>query len=341
MPIETRQSQGNPLQLLLGVLQYKQGQQQLQQQAEISQRSAQQQDFQNFVAAARRSVDPTQLRALTKVFAPRLGTDEASLMDIASKITPDADVLPTWAATQGVKSATGVPTDVFNLTPDAARMFSAAAYDRTTGANKTTAVEGDILAGIDPESALGKVMKTRLAAGVLPGALAQDTAMSNIPETAFRKAFDISTHQALGVGEAADINLRREGLDLQRLLGLAGVENQRGQLNEERIHNRATEALGQTEQDVQLTAAKARGGLSANDLPALLSTSKGILDELDKPNTSYTPGELRIHLQNLKEIHAAIRKAGGTAPDFDVEQAVKDFSPNLVAKIRNLVLQRQ
>lgn len=302
--------------MMLAIMQMKQHKEEVDQVAEQNKINGQQAGWQLLTSIAQKTADPmmlTQLAAKGEQWG--LGS-RSEILDTLGKVQPDESTLRSFGAVQGMKAATGLPSDLFSVTPQSRRLTGGAAARVFAGAGAGQTASEDYVAqavdttpdlGATTKGALGSVMRSRFMTG---GGLTEgvsDAAVAATPnfDTVARSAFSMA-HGFTPTWEQAGHQAVAEGT-----------------LRSDNAYKTGETAIGLTEAATRAAAAKGSGALEPHHLPDLFSTQQRILQDMHTNLSTLSPNDLRQRLESLRGVNAAIRAAGGSAPDFDSEDALK------------------
>ena len=301
--------------IMLAVMQMKQHKEEADQVASQNKINGQQAGWTLLTSVAQKTADPMRLVELSKQ-GERWGLGASSdILDTLSKIQPDESTLRSFGAVQGMKKATGLPSDLFDGgTPASDRLTGAAAARVFGGSGEgqvasehyvSNALDTTPDLGVPQKTAAGHVMRSRFLTGGGLTETASDVATSGIPESAFRSAFSMA-HGFTPTWEQQGRQTVAEGT-----------------LRSENAYRTGETAIGMADAASRAAAAKNTGMLEPHNLPDLFSTQAKMLQDMHTNLTTLSPNDLRMRLNSLRGVNLAIKMAGGTASDFDPEEALK------------------
>lgn len=302
----------NVMQMMMGMMQLKQQEKEATQRAESENVRNQQAGWTLLTNVARRTTDPMRLTELAKQ-GEKWGLGKTSeILDTLTLVQPDEETVRSFGAVQGVKKATGVPMATLSSSPESDALFGAAAARVLGGSDRGSIAQSDYVAnvaqttpdlGTAARTAAGNVMRTRWMTGGGQADVAKDEALGKIPESVWQKGFAMEHGFEMTAPQKSASDLGWAGLRSDDAYKTGSLVND------------ATRAA----------AAGAKGGLEPHHLPDLFGTQQRLLSDMQTQLSALSPTDKLARLRTLRGINKTIRDAGGYAPDFDENDALKNM----------------
>ena len=316
-----QQAGNNILQMILGLAQMKAQREELAQRAVQNDRATKLSWLQTALPIAKASIDPGQLTSLAQQ-GEELGVgDKTQLLHILSNIQPDQEVIRAYRARMGLARA-DEPTGAA-ISANAADMVTSG---QPSGARIGSDFIGSLYSADTPEA---EIFRTRTATGMTPGALTADTAIAGLPAEFFRKERRIAAGELPSVGQTMSHQLGMGNLNLGWAGNRLGWETlaQQGAL--------AEAGLGVDRMRISAGAAAE----STKGLNDLLNVQRQLLEGLTRDRVSLSSQDVISRLQTLRNLNAQIRAAGGSAPDFEPQEYLRNsYSPSAMQSFWNRAL---
>lgn len=250
-----------------------------------------------FMSLARQTANPAHLTALVDRFSELgIGTKD-QLLSILQNVTPTQEAVTANETATGIKVTEGQPT---GKGAEADALARRTATSQLTGQNSGQLAASDFIAGAIGKTPMTDVLAaattSKLATGMSPGQLVLDAALAHLPGSEVTQAAGVSAGTRLSASQDAQVGQ-----------GYA-------QLREMARHNRVEEALGETNQMVDLTNARVRAGdhqtPDASNVASLLATKASLVKELTSQKGNPPPGLVISYIGALNAINRQLEAAG-------------------------------
>lgn len=295
MPQNQPNQGGQFLPLLMGLIQLKQRDKELEAQKH-AQRTA---GLTALIDAAKNSADPTQLTALAQLGEQNDLGSASQLMKVFANIQPSEAALRSRNMVKGIGVLEGTPVGMLPGTaaPDAADIYGAGARSAILGRGEGEQANQQFVkdlfsrwmsnAPTDQKNNLSNIFATRSAAGVLPGELKMDQTLAGMPPDTLTQAMRIKLGTMLSAPESANLGLNYAQLRSHERLGM--------------MSNAVDEAK----------IFLAKGAATKEEIPKLLEIQTQLMKDLStQSKTGLAPWEIEQRKSALRAIQTQLNALG-------------------------------
>lgn len=264
---------------------------------------------------ARNSDDLTQAQKAIEAFAPQIGWDVESTMDLVRAISPSAETTTVAAARRGRGTMDAGGQQTLDQGAAARMLAGDSLLGLLTGQFLGEGIQG--LEGPEREQVQSAAVLRQLT-GMDPGAFASSLDVAAMPGEDLRRANRVRFDLETGANANLSAAVSRRGQDLGYASSMAGNRlgwaelAQRGELG----------LLGLKLEGQKLLAATAggSGGIGLDDVPELLNTSRALTEQLGQAQNTFTEQQVLSSLNAINSILGSLGFEGlpqtnGVAPN--------------------------